>query len=128
MLGHQPPISIAIQIRRIRLAGHCWRSKEELISDVFLWIPLHGRASVGWPTRTYLQQLCTDTGYSLEDLQEAMDDRDKWRERVREIRAISTWWWWWWWYINEWIDLVYLVSLFNGISTFVGYLMPKPFS
>ena len=24
--------------------------------------------------------------------------------------------------------LVYLVSLFNGILTFVGYLMPKPFS
>ena len=24
--------------------------------------------SVGWPTRTYLQQLCTDTGCSLEDL------------------------------------------------------------
>ena len=24
--------------------------------------------------------------------------------------------------------VIWLVSLFNGISTFVGYLMPKPFS
>ena len=28
----------------------------------------------------------------------------------------------------EYRNMVGLVSLFNGISTFVGYLMPKPFS
>ena len=32
-------------------------------------------------------QLCTGTGCSLKDLSEAMDDRDRWRERMREIRA-----------------------------------------
>ena len=32
----------------------------------------------------YLQQLCTDTGCSLEDLPEAMDDRNLWREGVRD--------------------------------------------
>ena len=26
------------------------------------------------------------------------------------------------------LDKVWMVWLFNGISTFVGYLMPKPFS
>ena len=26
---------------------HCWRSKDELISDVVQWTPSHGRASVG---------------------------------------------------------------------------------
>ena len=36
---------------------------------------------------TYLQQLCTDTGCSLEDLPVALDDRDEWRDRVREFRA-----------------------------------------
>ena len=51
------------------------------MSDVLLWTPSNGRVSVGRPTRTYLQQLCTDTGCSLEDLQEATDDRDEWRER-----------------------------------------------
>ena len=41
------------------------------------------------PARTYLQQVCADTGYSFEELPGAMDDRDRWRERVREIRANS---------------------------------------
>ena len=39
--------------------------------------PLHGCASVGQPTRTYLQQLCTDIGFSLENLPEVIDDRDE---------------------------------------------------
>ena len=26
-----------------------------------------------------------------------MNDREKWRERVRDIRANGTTWWWWWW-------------------------------
>ena len=34
-------------------------------------------------------QLCADTGCSLDDLLEAMDDREGWRERVRDIRAES---------------------------------------
>ena len=46
----------------------------------------------------YIQQLCEDTGCNPEDLPEAMKDREKWRERVRDIRATSTTWWWWWWY------------------------------
>ena len=32
-----------------------------------------------------------------------MNDREKWRERVRDIRAGGTtwwWWWWWWWYVH----------------------------
>ena len=66
--GHLPPISKTIQTRRARHAGHCWRIKSELISDVLLWTPSHGRVSVGWPARTYIQRLCTDTGCSMEDL------------------------------------------------------------
>ena len=31
-----------------------------------------------------------DTGCSLEDLPEAMNDMEKWRERVRDVRATST--------------------------------------
>ena len=42
------------------------------------------------PARTYIQQLCQDTGCSPEDLPEAMNDREKWRERVRDIRASGT--------------------------------------
>ena len=36
---------------------------------------------------TYIQQLCEDMGCNPEDLPEAMNDREKWRERVRYIRA-----------------------------------------
>ena len=96
LYGHLPPITKTIQVRRTRHAGHCWRSKDELISDVLLWTPTYGQAKAGRPTRTYIQQLCEDTGCSPEDLPEGMNDREKWRERVMDIRASSTTWWWWW--------------------------------
>ena len=32
---------------------------------------------------------CEDTGCSPEDLPEAMNDREKWRERVKDIHATS---------------------------------------
>ena len=44
----------------------------------------HGRAGVGRPAISYLQQLFTDTVRCLEDLPEAINDRDEWRERERE--------------------------------------------
>ena len=103
LYGHLPPITKSIQVRRTRHAGHCWRSRDELIRDVLLWIPTHGRAEAGRPARTYIQQLCEDTGCCPEDLPRAMNDREEWRERVRDIRAASTIWWWWWWRIFTWI-------------------------
>ena len=57
LYGHLPPITKTIQVRRTRHAGHCWRSRDELISDVLLWTPTHGRAKSGRPARTYIQQL-----------------------------------------------------------------------
>ena len=95
LYGHLPPITKTIQVRQTRHAGHCWRSRDELISDVLLWTSTHGRAKAGQPARTYIQQLCEDTGCCPEDLPEAMNDREKWRERVRDIRATSMTWWWW---------------------------------
>ena len=99
LYGHLPPITKTIQVRRTRHIGNCWRSRDELISDVLLWSPTYGRAKAGRPAWTYIQQLCEDTGCSPEDLPRAMNDREKWRERVRDIHASgTTWWWWWWWY------------------------------
>ena len=77
-------------------------SRDELIRDVLLWIPTHGRAKAGRPARTYIQQLCEDTGCCPEDLPRAMNDREEWRERVRDIRATSARWWWWWWSKVKW--------------------------
>ena len=99
LYGHLPPITKTIQVRRTRYAGHCWRSRNELIRDVHLWIPTHGRAKAGRPARTYIQQLCEDTGCCPEDLPRAMNDGEEWRERVRDIRAASRIWGWWWWYV-----------------------------
>ena len=78
LYGHLPPITKTIQVRRTRHAGHCWRSKDELNSDVLLWPPAYGQAKAGRPARTYIQQLCGDTGCSPEDLPNAMNDREKW--------------------------------------------------
>ena len=75
LYGHLPSITKTIQVRRTRYAGHCWRSKDELISDVLLWNATYGRLKAGRPVRTYLQQLCEDTGCSPEDLPEEMNDR-----------------------------------------------------
>ena len=86
---HLPPITKAIQVRRTRHAGPCWRSRDELISYVLLWTPSHGLAKAGRPARTYIQQLYTDAGCSPEDQPKAMDDREEWWERVRNIRADS---------------------------------------
>ena len=81
LYGHLPPITKTIQVRRTRHAGHCWISRDELIRD---------RAKAGRPARTYIQQLCEGTGCSPVDLPEAMNDREKWRERVRDICASGT--------------------------------------
>ena len=89
LFGHQPPISKSIQVRRIIHEGHRWRRKKQLVSDILPWTPSHGRASDRRQTKTYLQELCMDTGYHLEDLPEAMDNRDEWTERDRERQRES---------------------------------------
>ena len=53
LYGHLPPITKTIQARRTRHAGHCWRSRDELISDVLIWTPTYGRAKAGRPAGTY---------------------------------------------------------------------------
>ena len=90
LYGQLPPITITIEVRLIRHAGHYWKSRDELISDVLRWTPSHGRAKAGLPARIYIQQLCADTGCDLEDLPEAMDDGEGWRQRVRDIYADGT--------------------------------------
>ena len=90
LYGHLPPITKTIQVRRTRHAGHCWRRKDELGSDLLLRIPTYDQIKAGRPARTYIQQLCEDTGCNPEDLPEAMNNREKWRQMVRDIRAGGT--------------------------------------
>ena len=39
LYGHLLPITKTTQVKRARHAGHCWRSRDELIRDVLLWTP-----------------------------------------------------------------------------------------
>ena len=87
LFSYLPPIMKIIKVRQTRHAGHCKRSKDKLISDILQWNPSHGRVKAGQLARTYIQQLCANTGYSLEDLPGPMDDTDGWQKRVREICA-----------------------------------------
>ena len=70
LYGHLPFITKTIH------AGYCWWSRDELIRVLFLWTPTYDRAKAERPARTYIQQLCEDTGCSPEDLPEAMNDRE----------------------------------------------------
>ena len=110
LYGQLPPITKTIQVRRTGHAGHCWRSRDELVGDVLQWTPIYGQAKAGRPARTYIQQLCEDTGCSPEDLPEAMNDREKWQERVRDIHASSTTWWWWYIFSSTLVGLSSLVK------------------
>ena len=77
MYGHLLPITKTNKIRQTRHVEHCWRSKDKLISEVFLWTPSHGRAKSGRPAQTYIQQLYANIGCSHEGQPEAMDDREE---------------------------------------------------
>ena len=90
LYGPLPPISQTIKERRARFAGHCWRSKAEIISDVLLWAPKHGNSSQGGRRKNYIKQLCDDAECHPDDLPNMMSDRAIWRERVTRIRATST--------------------------------------
>ena len=109
-------ISQSIQRRQAVPAGYCWRNKDKIISNVFLsTLSTHGSVSVGCTAKSYIQQLCVDTGCRQENLQRAMGNRYWWWERERErerVRGICA------------VDMCWL-GLFYGISTLVGYLMPN---
>ena len=95
-------------------------ARGKLISDILLSTPSHRHASFGRPTRTYLHQLSVDTGYTLEDLPGAMDDRDRLIDRVREIFTVSVTWWWW--YICIYVYTIIVVHIYVYIYKIMIYI------
>ena len=77
LYGHLPPITKTMQVRRTRHAGHCWRSKEKLISDVLLWT-----STYGWAKARTSKNLLYIRSVLILDV--GMDG-----EIVREIHAVS---------------------------------------
>ena len=51
LYGQLPSTRKTIKVRRTRHAGHCWRSKDELISDVLLWTGKGRTTSLNLSTR-----------------------------------------------------------------------------
>ena len=89
--GNIPKITNTIKEHRMRFSGHCWRSREEMISEVLLWEPLHGQRKPGRPNKTYTAQLREDSGCTTDELKMLMGNRDEWEKRVMLCRASSTW-------------------------------------
>ena len=89
LYGKISPISQTIRTQRMRFAGHVWRNKDELVSDVLLWEPTHGRQDPGRPKRTFIDQLADDTGCRPQELKNAMSNKEDWRKRVMRSRASS---------------------------------------
>ena len=87
LYGHLPPITKTIQVRRTRHAGCTPR-------DLLIWPEKKQDGQLKHTyIHTYMQQLCEDMGCSPEDLPEAMNHREEWWERVRDIHAGGTTWW-----------------------------------
>ena len=61
-----------------------------------------------------IQHHCANSGYRLQDHPEAMDDREAWRERVREICAGSAAGRWWYIKLNVHCQRWSKVSLSNS--------------
>ena len=59
LYGDIPNISSALQQRRLRLAGHCYRS-EETVANLRLWKPKNGYRRPGRPKLDYVTLLTQD--------------------------------------------------------------------
>ena len=77
-----PRISTTIRERRLRFSGHCWRSKNEVASDLFLWEPKYGKRSVGGQAHTFVDLLEADTDVPRDCMPAVMDDKVGWRKRA----------------------------------------------
>ena len=41
--GNLPKVTSTIKQRRLKFCGHCWRSKDEVVSQMLMWEPNHGK-------------------------------------------------------------------------------------
>ena len=77
--GKIPKLTDRLAQRRARFAGHCFRAKEEVVSDLLLWKVSNSRKL------TYPDVISRDTGIEKDELSTVMADRDCWRNVVLGI-------------------------------------------
>ena len=89
--GPIPDISAILRERRMRFAGQVLLAKkQQLVSDLLLWSPNHGKGPVGRPSITYIDQRCRDTECPPNHLPVLLQGRDRWGDRLMNDRASST--------------------------------------
>ena len=80
----------------LRKATNVWRSfaiitnswRAAFVSPLAIYSlrsPCNGHTSIGRPMRTYIDQLCVDVGCLPEDLPDALQDRNGWRQKVMSV-------------------------------------------
>ena len=80
-----PLVSTKIQMRRLRLSGHCMRHEEEMAHKLILWEPKQGKRGRGRPATTYIDNLLEDTGlHDTNELRKTMLDRERWADHVND--------------------------------------------
>ena len=83
LYGNLPQVTSKIMMRRMRLAGHCWRHKEEIASSLVLWEPQDGIRSRGQQKTTFIDRLLLDSGLdNTRELGTLMEDRKQWKKVV----------------------------------------------
>ena len=144
LYGHLPPITKTIQVKRTRHAGHCWRSRDELIRDVLLWTlhmavekqdDQHEHTFSSYVRirdvvlKTYLGRWTKGrsgergSGISVLPARHDDDDDDEVLWHINHCRLFNA-------KSSLYIYIKYIwfgLVGFYGISTIVGYLMPNPF-
>ena len=79
LYGDLPKVTTKIKIRRLQFAGHCKRHAERIVAKLVTWRPTHGHRLPGRPTKTYVDLLQDDTGYTTAEVESCMLDRKMWR-------------------------------------------------
>ena len=90
LYGELPVLTDKIAVRRLQLAGHCYRHPELTTQKVLLWEPTHGHRVSGRPRTTYVETLKHDTGAtSTIELASMMRDRKLWIHHVHSRRVAN---------------------------------------
>lgn len=89
LYGNLPKLTDTICHRRVMFSGHCYRSSNEVVHQLLLWEPAHGKRSRGRPAKTYIEQLEEDTGIPREGIGRNMKDREQWKVIVKNVRPRS---------------------------------------
>ena len=90
-----------IQVRWTRHVGHCWRSKDELFSDIRPWTLTHDMPVLA-DRQKFIYISCVQTQNVVWKICQEWWTIGTDGESVREICACSiTWWWWWWWWSSS---------------------------